>query len=783
MRKLASGTLLIGLLAVGLGAGLAAVEPPPEQSSKAAAGAVHSSSEPELKTIRIGQPAKHSNVPSAFQQGAFLHPQSISVLDVTDDGLIGVATMAFRHDQNFWLLSPEGKVLWGRYVEPWAPFQVAVLPGGKRIGIGLAYSRVTDPSPTVAIFDGERGAETAQVDSFWDMGWLRYGEGDWRSGWPVCMIGDLLVRRRTSLVTVASHDGAWQVSGLDRPSDGKSGGERRPYPLQYQRPFRMAASGEGQVLAFGYLAPRASELADKTKRRLRLPPALARVDNASTSTTLWTTGPLADAGAIPKPPEPALEFGEFAEDFNMKPQALAPFRAALALALNNDGSRLALAEYGGWLRIKRERAIGQWNPDHSIPFCPRQKGWLRVFKSDGLEKPSYVEQVKVMLPREGLFDIHWGPREDTVWCVPMSWFARGMAGRPWLPADPHANQLYLFDTRRNAWTASWSFPDAVSDFVLHPKGALVSCWDGKTYLIGEDGALLTTLEVGAPARLSWNAAGRFAVIGSQNGEVWSVDVEGKLRWKTRLPVKDVPAAKKPLAPVFEEVPIYSVGRVGKEHAYVGDIWLIKTPEGSILVDCGGVSGIPFTWQRMRAAGVDPKDVRYALLTHSHGDHAGTAHLWRAQGAKIVAPATAAFTVTWAMPTWSDYSVWPPCPIDMPLPLKRPGDEAEITLCGLRIKAIFVPGHSVDSVLYVVDFPGKRVLFTGDIGFEGVSNILHRSWGDRDKALPVIRVVRRQVLPLAPDFVFTGHGPRRDGTGFLRDLLMRSEEAVQGQGPK
>jgi glyoxylase-like metal-dependent hydrolase (beta-lactamase superfamily II) len=97
---------------------------------------------------------------------------------------------------------------------------------------------------------------------------------------------------------------------------------------------------------------------------------------------------------------------------------------------------------------------------------------------------------------------------------------------------------------------------------------------------------------------------------------------------------------------------------------------------------------------------------------------------------------------------------------------------------LRIKAIFVPGHSFDSVLYVLDFPSKRVLFTGDIGFEGASNILHRCWGDREKALAVIRVLRQQVLPLAPDYVFTGHGPRREGTAFLHDLLSRSEEAVR-----
>src|SRR5262249_47293686 len=151
------------------------------------------------------------------------------------------------------------------------------------------------------------------------------------------------------------------------------------------------------------------------------------------------------------------------------------------------------------------------------------------------------------------------------------------------------------------------------------------------------------------------------------------------------PVRAASPPGKGFGPVFKELPVYSVGRVGPEHAYVGDIWLIKTAEGGILVDTGGVSAQDATLKRIEAAGVDPKQVRYVLLSHSHGDHAGAAYLWRSSGANVVAPASAAFAVTGMMPTWSDYNLWVPCPIDVPLPLERPGDETEITLCGIKIK--------------------------------------------------------------------------------------------------
>jgi hypothetical protein len=88
----------------------------------------HSAPVPPIRTVSIGTPLKQSNVPPRWHQGGFLHPQSVSAVDISADGRwVGITTMAFRHDRNFWLLGEEGKVLWGRYVEPWAPFQAALL--------------------------------------------------------------------------------------------------------------------------------------------------------------------------------------------------------------------------------------------------------------------------------------------------------------------------------------------------------------------------------------------------------------------------------------------------------------------------------------------------------------------------------------------------------------------------------------------------------------------------------------------------------------------------------
>jgi glyoxylase-like metal-dependent hydrolase (beta-lactamase superfamily II) len=364
-----------------------------------------------------------------------------------------------------------------------------------------------------------------------------------------------------------------------------------------------------------------------------------------------------------------------------------------------------------------------------------------------------------------------------VWAVPASWFARGMAGSAWLPTDRGGNTVYEFDVAKKSWKEAWTFPDAVNDVAIHPEvgAAWASCWDGRLYLVDLEGHVLSTVDVGGPARVKWSKDGRFAVAGTESGEVLCFEL-GKLKWRLKLPSAE-PAPAETAKPVFDGIPIYAVGRTGKEHAYVGDIWLVKTAAGGFLVDAGGSSSVPQTIRKINAAGVELKDLHHLLHSHSHGDHSGGAYLWRSMGLKIVAPASASFALSWLMPMLTDYGVWVPRPVDVPLPLRRAGDETEFTVAGIQIRAIFVPGHSLDSVLYLMELNGKRVVFTGDIGFQAPSDILHRCWGDADHAAVVTEIVKTKVLPFRPDVVFTGHGGRAEGTAFLEDLVKRSEESI------
>src|SRR5262249_5378623 len=135
----------------------------------------------------------------------------------------------------------------------------------------------------------------------------------------------------------------------------------------------------------------------------------------------WGVGPSAGAVPAPKPPEPSADFPALAEDFNLKPLALAPFRLPMSVAVNRNGATVAVAEYGGHSRVGRERILPRWSPRDPIAYCPRQRGLLRVFAAPGRELAN------VALPADGLFDVHLDRPGEAVWCVPASWFARGLA--------------------------------------------------------------------------------------------------------------------------------------------------------------------------------------------------------------------------------------------------------------------------------------------------------------------------------------------------------------------
>ncbi|HLY74041.1 MAG TPA: hypothetical protein VKU80_07965, partial [Planctomycetota bacterium] len=260
--------------------------------------------------LLFGACSDSTRVPDASSPGVAA-PQAVTAVDISDDGrFIGVTTLAFRQDPNFWLLSSDGEVLFGRQIPPWAPFQAAVLDGGSAFGVGLAYSRVTSPYPTISLFAGEKSEESSLEDSLGEWGWLRYGGGNWRTGWAASLLGDQLARTGKAVVTVRGHDGALKLL---------STGVTEKYSSKYDRPFRMSVSADGSALASGYILPELHSIPPELQSMLRIPPALATVSRFDTAAELWNIGPSDPPMAIPELPRPGREFPGLAPTFRLEP--------------------------------------------------------------------------------------------------------------------------------------------------------------------------------------------------------------------------------------------------------------------------------------------------------------------------------------------------------------------------------------------------------------------------------------------------------------------------------
>ena len=75
--------------------------------------------------------------------------------------------------------------------------------------------------------------------------------------------------------------------------------------------------------------------------------------------------------------------------------------------------------------------------------------------------------------------------------------------------------------------------------------------------------------------------------------------------------------------------------------YVGpgyvSVWLLTTPEGNVLFDSAQEPYVDSVINNIRKVGVDPKSIRYIILSHGHLDHfGGAAKIQAASGARVVA---------------------------------------------------------------------------------------------------------------------------------------------------
>jgi metallo-beta-lactamase class B len=223
-------------------------------------------------------------------------------------------------------------------------------------------------------------------------------------------------------------------------------------------------------------------------------------------------------------------------------------------------------------------------------------------------------------------------------------------------------------------------------------------------------------EIGAALQSAKTAAGvdflgtlvRTCLLPQSGGEDTRDSVPGYVMYPASAPGRDTWYAEP--AKVFDN--LYFVG--GKVHS----AWALTTSEGIIVID----TIFPYNSEAliiggMQKVGLDPKNIKYALISHAHSDHIGGAEMLQARyGARVVMGA----------PDWDLVAKFPNRYRTMaPKRDIVATDGMKITLGGTTVTIWLTPGHTPGTLSYTFTVFDRgravNVAYSGGTAFNFVNN--------------------------------------------------------------
>lgn len=189
-------------------------------------------------------------------------------------------------------------------------------------------------------------------------------------------------------------------------------------------------------------------------------------------------------------------------------------------------------------------------------------------------------------------------------------------------------------------------------------------------------------------------------------------------------------------------------------------YLIRTPEGAILIDAPMEQNVGKLERSIQTRGVKLSDVKYILLSHAHFDHAGgLAALGKATGAQLVVGAGDRSAVESGIPPGeTSYGVigFPPAKVDRGIK-----DGETVTLGGVILTAVATPGHTPGCTSWKMRLSNKGkpldILFACSVAVAGNKLVGNKRYpgiaGDFRRSLDRLGSMQADILlPFHPENV-------------------------------
>ncbi len=195
------------------------------------------------------------------------------------------------------------------------------------------------------------------------------------------------------------------------------------------------------------------------------------------------------------------------------------------------------------------------------------------------------------------------------------------------------------------------------------------------------------------------------------------------------------------------------------------VYLVTTDAGHVVVDAGAGRSVDSIIAAATSDGLDPGRIRWVLLTHGHGDHAGGAAAWQraVRGARVATSVEVGAWLAAADETATSVDRARAAgiyPADYRLEACEPAlvlaDGDVVAIGDLAFRAVTTPGHAQGHLAFLADIDGASTLFSGDALFPRGRILLQDTWDcDLHAAL---RSVER-LAALQPQRLLAGHlGP-------------------------
>jgi metallo-beta-lactamase class B len=139
--------------------------------------------------------------------------------------------------------------------------------------------------------------------------------------------------------------------------------------------------------------------------------------------------------------------------------------------------------------------------------------------------------------------------------------------------------------------------------------------------------------------------------------------------------------------------LYALGRTSTV------VWALTTADGILLIDAGYPDQLESVLlPQLRAAGLDPNNVRYVLVGHGHADHFGGASYFQQRGARVALSAA----------DWDLIENPAPAPAGAPATAGLPPPRRDVVVAdgepilfgGVEITPVLIPGHTPGALGFV-----------------------------------------------------------------------------------